>query len=93
MNKNNIIYLSILFIFTISNIAIAQGKLPEIVITATRSTHTVDDSLASVTVINRTHIEQSQATTLPEILESVVGLNVVNNGGIGKTTSIFMRGT
>jgi len=93
MNKNNKIYILIPLVFSIASIAFAQEKLPEIVVTATRSAQTVDNSLASVTVINRTQIEQSQATTLPDILESVVGLNVANNGGMGKTTSIFMRGT
>jgi len=93
MNKNNSIYFLILFIFSTSNIAIAQEKLPEIVITATRSAQSLDNSLASVTVINRTQIEHSQATTLPDILESVTGLNIANNGGVGKTTSVFMRGT
>jgi vitamin B12 transporter len=92
MNKNHYSRISIFFLF-IHPLAFAQEKLPEIVITATRSAQTIENSLASVTVLDRNAIEQSQALTLPEILNSVTGLNITNNGGLGKTTSIFMRGT
>ncbi|MEZ5672845.1 MAG: TonB-dependent receptor plug domain-containing protein [Thiotrichaceae bacterium] len=33
------------------------------------------------------------ATTLPELLRSVAGVNLVSYGGLGQTTSVFLRGT
>ncbi|RKZ51272.1 MAG: TonB-dependent vitamin B12 receptor [Candidatus Parabeggiatoa sp. nov. 3] len=67
--------------------------LPEVVVTATRTAQTVDESLASVTVITRDDIDNSQALSVPEILRTVPGLDVSTNGGLGQTTSLFMRGT
>ena len=64
-----------------------------IVVTATRSAQTADEALASVTVITRDDIERQQAQSVPALLRGVPGVNVVNNGGLGKATSVFMRGT
>ena len=50
-------------------------------------------SASSVTVITAADIEAQQARTLPDILQSVPGLNVVQTGGPGGLTSVFMRGT
>ncbi len=72
--------------------AFAEEKSP-IIVTATRTAQTVDDSLASVTVITKEQIEQQQADDLVTLLTSVSGIDLTNNGGLGKTTSIFMRGT
>ena len=64
-----------------------------IIVTATRTTETVDESLASVTVITRDDIEKIQATDLTEILTTVPGIDISSNGGMGKTTNLYMRGT
>lgn len=68
-------------------------KSDAVIVTATRTAQTVDDSLASVTVITRDEIEQLQAQSLQDLLRGVAGISVANNGGAGKATSIFMRGT
>ena len=64
-----------------------------IIVTATRTAQTVDDSLASVTVITEQQIAQQQVNDLRELLTSISGIDMTNNGGMGKATSIFMRGT
>ena len=48
---------------------------------------------SSVTVINRQQLEQQQPRTAPDALSTVPGLNVVQTGGPGGATSIFLRGT
>ncbi len=48
---------------------------------------------SSVTLISADGIEAQQARTLPDILALVPGVNVVQTGGPGGATSIFMRGT
>jgi vitamin B12 transporter len=83
--------LLILVVYPLSSTA--DNMLPKVVITATRTAQTVDDSLASVTVISRDDIENSQAFTVPDILRGVPGLDISSNGGLGKTSSVFMRGT
>lgn len=69
------------------------ASLSPVIVTATRTAETADETLASVTVISREDIERSQAQMLPEILRSVPGLSVVNNGGLGQSSSVFLRGT
>jgi len=64
-------------------LTMADNRLPELVVTATRTAKTVDDSLASVTVITRKEIDNSQALTVPEILRSVLGLDMSIQGGYG----------
>ncbi len=64
-----------------------------IVVTATRTAQTADETLASVTVINRQDIERQQARSVQDLLRGVPGVNIANNGGPGKSTSVFMRGT
>jgi len=64
-----------------------------IVVTATRTAETADQTLSSVTVITRADIRRSGAVTLPQLLRQVNGLNVAGNGPFGKLTSVFLRGT
>src|SRR5262245_26046442 len=51
------------------------------------------ENTSSVTVVNRQQLEQLQLRTAPDALSTVPGLNVVQAGGPGGTTSIFLRGT
>ena len=51
------------------------------------------DTLASVTVVDRADIERLQARSVPDALRGVPGLGFSNNGGRGKATSLFLRGT
>lgn len=67
--------------------------LDEIVVTATRTAQSADASLVSVSVITRRDIERLQAQSLPDVLRGVAGLTISNNGGAGKATSVFLRGT
>lgn len=62
------------------------------IVTATRSRQKLDDSLSSVTVIERADIERSQARTLDELLAGVEGVAVARQGGIGQPTSVYVRG-
>lgn len=66
---------------------------PPIVVTATRTAETADESLASVTVITRAEIDKSGAQSLAAILDGVAGLDLTTSGGYGKFTSVFVRGT
>ena len=74
------------------SIAIAAEQNP-IIVTATRTAQKADESLASVTVISRDDLEQSQARTLVEVLQKEAGFHISRNGGPGKSTNFFLRGT
>lgn len=64
-----------------------------VIVTATRTAQTADESIASVDVITRTDIEQSQATNISELLRLQAGIDVAASGGPGQQTGVFMRGT
>ena len=67
--------------------------LDGVVVTATRTALTADDTLAAVEVIERAQIERSTARSLPELLRGRAGITLVNQGGLGKLSTLFMRGT
>ncbi len=64
-----------------------------IIVTATRTAQTADETLAAVTVITRQDIERQQATSVVDLFRGTPGLSLSNNGGLGKATSVFLRGT
>jgi vitamin B12 transporter len=74
----------------------ASGRtttLPQIVVTATRTAQTQDATLAPVTVITRGQIERLQPSSLQDLLNVTPGMAISNNGGPGKQSSLFLRGT
>ncbi|MDP1996812.1 MAG: TonB-dependent vitamin B12 receptor [Gallionella sp.] len=73
--------------------AVVDETLPDIVVTATRTAQSADAALASVSIITRQDIARLQAQSLPDVLRGVAGLTLSNNGGAGKATSVFLRGT
>lgn len=71
----------------------AATDLDQVVVTATRTASTQDQTLASVSVIDREQIERLQPASLPALLRGAAGVSLANNGGPGKSTSLFLRGT
>ncbi len=86
---------AVLWLGSVTNVlaANADHQEPPVIVTATRTTQTVDAALASVTVINRKDIERQQARSIQDLLRGVPGVSISNNGGAGKGSSVFMRGT
>jgi vitamin B12 transporter len=70
-----------------------EAESAEIVVSATRIETPVNEIGSSVTVITDKEIERDQKRTLPDVLRTVPGLNIVQTGGPGGKTSVFMRGT
>ena len=70
----------------------ATSELMETVVSATRTPTRVDELVSDVVVITRAEIEKSAGRTLPEILARVPGLQFSANGGLGKSSSINIRG-
>uniref|UniRef100_A0A653EA55 TonB-dependent receptor plug domain-containing protein n=1 Tax=Pseudomonas marincola TaxID=437900 RepID=A0A653EA55_9PSED len=52
-----------------------SSELEPLVITATRTPQTAEQNLAAVTVFDRKKIEQSQVSSVPELLKRVPGVN------------------
>lgn len=71
----------------------AATPLNTVNVTANRMARTIDETLAAVTVMTREDIERSQAKDITQLLDGTQGLSMSNNGGLGKTTAIRLRGT
>lgn len=68
-------------------------NLGDMIVTGTRTTVDRDHLPDSVIVFTREDIERLQVSDLPELLKGQAGLDLTNNGGYGKATSLFIRGT
>ena len=67
--------------------------LDELVVSPTGAPTPAREIASSVTVVTSKEIERQQRRTLPQALAAVPGLNLVQTGGPGGLTSVFMRGT
>lgn len=67
--------------------------LPAIVVSPTTIPTPAVQIASSVTVITSADIERQHYLTVPDTLTAVPGLNVVQSGGPGGQTSVFIRGT
>jgi vitamin B12 transporter len=65
----------------------------DVTVTASRIQRHNRETLASVTVIDRSMIERSQAGSLPELLARQAGVQFNRKGGRGADSSLFLRGT
>ena len=63
-----------------------------VVVTATRIATPIEQVASSITTIDAADIDSRQQRSLPDVLRDVPGLNLVQSGGEGGQTSIFMRG-
>ncbi len=63
-----------------------------IVITATRTPTRVDETLAEVSVIDRAALDRAGGRTLAELLAQQPGVQFWSDGGLGKRSSVSLRG-
>jgi vitamin B12 transporter len=61
--------------------------------TVTANRMPTENALAPTTVITRADIERLQINDLPSLLSRFPGIDMTMSGGLGKSSSIFMRGT
>ncbi|WP_142245317.1 TonB-dependent receptor plug domain-containing protein, partial [Klebsiella pneumoniae] len=72
---------------------VAKASLDTIVVTATRSAENIENVPARISIIEPVILEQSPLKALPDLLKTDPSINVVQSGGYGQQTSIFLRGT
>lgn len=70
----------------------ADSTLDAVVITATRTPSRVSDAIAEITVLDRAALDRSSGRTLAELLSQQAGVQSYSNGGLGKVSSLSMRG-
>jgi len=90
--KNKMLASAVLLALSTTLYAQENIELGDIVVTATRTAQPREALIADVSVINRETIQRSGQSTLVELLQTQPGLEINNNGGVGKTSGIFLRG-
>lgn len=73
--------------------ATEQINLDDVVVTASRIEQSRTSIIGDVSVIDRETIERAGAASLTDLLRSQPGLQIINSGGAGTASSIFLRGT
>jgi vitamin B12 transporter len=73
-------------------LAEASQREPVIVVTANRTAQPIERVGQSITVIDSAEIERRQTQAVADILRTVPGVSITRNGGIGTSTSVFIRG-
>ncbi|RXR02089.1 TonB-dependent vitamin B12 receptor [Pseudoxanthomonas composti] len=87
--------LSLAIALGLPSLALAEDAidLDQVLVTATRTEISLQDSLVPAQVIDREEIDRSQASSLVELLAGRAGIGFSNQGGPGKLTSFNIRGT
>ncbi|NJS15516.1 MAG: TonB-dependent receptor [Sphingopyxis sp.] len=70
----------------------AENPATVIVVTANRTPQPIERIGQSVTVIDAPELERRQTQTVADVLRTVPGVSIARNGGIGTSTSVFIRG-
>ncbi|MBD1582068.1 TonB-dependent receptor domain-containing protein [Pseudoalteromonas sp. S16_S37] len=93
MQKKSILTVAILAAVSFGACAQAtEQQIETITVTANKFEQAINNTLATVNIIERAQIEQSNIRDLPSLLNTVAGVDVVKNGGFGQKASVFVRG-
>ncbi|MDM0112536.1 TonB-dependent receptor [Variovorax sp. J22R133] len=67
-------------------------SLNETVVTAQRVRQRLSDAVADISVIDRETIDRSGAESVADVLAKVPGIQIARTGGVGNTSSVYVRG-
>src|SRR4030066_2581584 len=67
-------------------------KIKEVVVSATKIEEPVEETTSRVVIIPRETIDSKGTEFIGDILKDIPELNLVQNGGQGKWTEVFLRG-
>ena len=70
----------------------ASNNLDQVIVSATRVEQSKQDYTGNVTVITSEQLTEKAIQTLPEALDRLAGIPVYSNGGLGTSSSVFLRG-
>jgi vitamin B12 transporter len=90
--KRKLITLALFGTFTTPCLAFAADATEITVVTPTRISQPSGSTLADTAVITQSDIRNSNAVNLPTLLKDVAGVEIVQAGGVGQQSSVFMRG-
>lgn len=65
----------------------------DVVVTASRFAQPVSTVLAPTDIVTRDDIDRWQAKTLNDVMRRLPGVDIVQNGGMGQSSTMYIRGT
>ena len=87
------IFLLFLILFISHNAQCLQPhSLDEIVVTATRVETPVEEVASSISIVTSKEIEDKKEPMVLDVLRGLPGVDVTQTGGLGRSSSIYMRG-
>lgn len=95
MNNNKLLPLSaaaVAVLCGVSSLASANNKADEVVVSANRFEQPISSILAPVTVVTREDIDHWQSNTVIDVLRRLPGVDIVQYGGRGQLSSLYVRG-
>ena len=92
MKKIRLLTLCLSLIFAVHAIADTTLKTSDIFVTATRTPIPKKNVIADITLISEEEIKLAGSSSLPELLQRQPGIEISNNGGQGKVSTLFLRG-
>jgi vitamin B12 transporter len=72
--------------------AVGAANVETVVVTGTRVPEPLSQTLADISVIDRSAIARSGSTAVSDVLAGLPGIGITRNGGPGATTSVNIRG-
>lgn len=91
LSKPTLLSLAIASYFS-SPLSANAANLDQVIVSATRVEQAKSDYTGSVTVITSEQLQEKAIQTLPEALDRIGGIANYSNGGLGTTSSVFVRG-
>jgi vitamin B12 transporter len=85
---------TIVFVVTGTSAAQSPGvaRIGSMFVTATRMAQPIEQLIADVTILDADEIARSGAQSLAELLQRQAGVEIIQNGGPGSTSGVFIRG-
>ncbi len=83
---------AILAALSTSPIYAEHTALDQVIVSANNTEQTLHSVTSNIVVITQEEIEEKQYQTLADALKTVPGIMLKGSGGLGKSTSIYMRG-
>ncbi len=76
-----------------TNLLSNEAQLDEITVTsATKSEQSIKDVTSNIEVISKEEIEEKNFTNVSEALNTIAGIDITSNGGLGQTSFIRING-
>lgn len=91
--SKKVLITSLLSTLTFTSQSVLANQLEQVVVSANKTEQSINEVTSNVTIITAEELETKHYASLADALKKIAGISFTRNGGIGATTSIFVRGS